>query len=211
MARRLSPTPASARPPARTTSPAPRGQGEIVVAARDRIVDGGFANDPAGFIDAMGRLVQTSVDPEIVGRYAGQAAGLKRDHMYRAVIQYPLVHGARNDLRGSILVPPEPDPRARCPGVHAGRHAAGRARDDPRGLERPDEDQAAVGDVHPARSDAEADGQADGQADRGANQPPDRAATDARAEPAAVARSDHATRFERAAARTLTGFTAPLP
>jgi cell envelope-related function transcriptional attenuator common domain len=80
-------------------------QGEIVVAIRDRVVKGGFSNDPAGFIDAMGRLVQTSVDPGVVGQYAGFAAGITRDRMYRAVIQYPLVHGAQNDPRGSILVP----------------------------------------------------------------------------------------------------------
>jgi hypothetical protein len=80
-------------------------QGEIVVAARDQIVKGGFLNDPSGFIAAMGELVQTSVDPSEVGQYIPLAATIKRDHMYRAVIQYPLVHGAANDPRGSILVP----------------------------------------------------------------------------------------------------------
>ena len=80
-------------------------QGEIVVAARDRIVEGGFLTDPTGFIEAMGKLLQTSVDPAAVTEYAGDAARIKRDRMYRAVIQYPLVHGAANDPRGSILVP----------------------------------------------------------------------------------------------------------
>jgi LCP family protein required for cell wall assembly len=80
-------------------------QCEIFVAARDQIVKGGFVNDPAGFIDAMGKLMQTSIDPSAIGEYIPLAATIKRDHMYRAVIQYPLVHGAANDPRGSILVP----------------------------------------------------------------------------------------------------------
>lgn len=81
-------------------------QGEIVVAARDRIVKGGFLNDPAGFIDAMGRLVQTSLEPSAFSEYADEAASIGRDHIYRAVITYPLVHGGTaGDPRGSILVP----------------------------------------------------------------------------------------------------------
>jgi LCP family protein required for cell wall assembly len=80
-------------------------QGEIVIAARDRVVDGGFLNDPAGFIDAMGKLVETSLDPSVIAQYLPTAIGIHRDHMFRTVIQYPLVHGAMNDPRGSILVP----------------------------------------------------------------------------------------------------------
>ncbi len=80
-------------------------QGEIVVAARDRVVEGGFINDPAGFIDAMGRLVTTSLEPGVFSEYADDAATIGRDHIYRAVITYPLVHGGRNDPRGSILIP----------------------------------------------------------------------------------------------------------
>jgi LCP family protein required for cell wall assembly len=81
-------------------------QGEIVVAARDRVVEGGFLTDPTGFITAMGELLQTSLDPAVIGEYIGPAIGIDRDHMYRAVIQYPLVHGGeRGDPRGSILVP----------------------------------------------------------------------------------------------------------
>lgn len=87
-------------------------QGEIVIAARDRVVDGGFLTDPAGFIDAMGKLVETSLDPSTIGQYLPEAIGIHRDHMFRAVIQYPLVHGAANDPRGSILVPRLHDIRA---------------------------------------------------------------------------------------------------
>jgi len=80
-------------------------QGEIVIAARDRIVAGGFLTDPAAFIESMGELVKTSVDPSAVGQYAGIAASIPRDHIFRAVIQYPLVHGAIADPRGSVLIP----------------------------------------------------------------------------------------------------------
>ena len=80
-------------------------QGEIVVAARDQIVRGGFLNDPAGFIDAMGHLLETSLDPSTIGKYIDVAIGIGRDHMYRAVIQYPLVRGGVNDPRGSVLIP----------------------------------------------------------------------------------------------------------
>ena len=81
-------------------------QGEIIVAARDRVVDGGFLTDPTGFITAMGELLQTSLDPAVIGTYLGAAIGIDRDHIFREVIKYPLVSGGeRGDPRGSILVP----------------------------------------------------------------------------------------------------------
>lgn len=80
-------------------------QGEIVVAARDRLVQGGLLNDPAQLIEALGELVQTSIDPATVGVYLPDVIGIHRDHIYRAVIQYPLVHGNPGDPRGSVLVP----------------------------------------------------------------------------------------------------------
>lgn len=86
-------------------------QGEIVVAARDQIVDGGFLNDPTGFIDSMGELVTTSLEPGVLGEYIDDAATIERDHVYRTVITYPLVHGVANDPRGSILVPRLPQIR----------------------------------------------------------------------------------------------------
>ena len=79
-------------------------QGEIVVAARDRIVHGGFLTDPAGFIAGLGSLVKTSLDAETISKYIAYA-GIARDHIFRAVITYPLVHGASNDPRGSVLIP----------------------------------------------------------------------------------------------------------
>ncbi len=79
-------------------------QGEIVVAARDRIMKGGFLNDPAGFIAGMGKLLKTSLDAETISTYIAFAS-IQRDHIYRAVITYPLVHGTIGDPRGSVLIP----------------------------------------------------------------------------------------------------------
>ena len=79
-------------------------QGEIVVAARDRIVHGGFLNDPAGFIAAMGKLLRTSLDAATISKYIDYAT-IGRNHVYRAVITYPLVHGTSGDPRGSVLIP----------------------------------------------------------------------------------------------------------
>ncbi len=80
-------------------------QQEIVVAARDRIVAGGFLSDPAGFIQAMGQLVTTSLEPATLADYVDPAAAITRDHVFRQVIQYPLVHGTSGDPRGSIQIP----------------------------------------------------------------------------------------------------------
>jgi LCP family protein required for cell wall assembly len=80
-------------------------QQELIVAARDRVVGGGFLTDPAGFIRAMGQLVTTSVEPATLAQYVDAASGISRDHVFRQVIQYPLVHGTTGDPRGSIQIP----------------------------------------------------------------------------------------------------------
>jgi LCP family protein required for cell wall assembly len=79
-------------------------QGEIVVAARDRILNRGFLNDPAGLIEGLGKLLTTSLDPAMIGEYLDYAS-IQRDHVYRAVITYPTVHGTSGDPRGSVLIP----------------------------------------------------------------------------------------------------------
>jgi polyisoprenyl-teichoic acid--peptidoglycan teichoic acid transferase len=80
-------------------------QEELVVAARDRVVNGGLLTDPAGFIQAMGQLVTTSVAPETLAQYVGAASTITRDKIFRQVIQPPLVHSSPGDPRGSIQVP----------------------------------------------------------------------------------------------------------
>jgi LCP family protein required for cell wall assembly len=80
-------------------------QQELVVAARDRVVSGGLLTDPAGFIQAMGQLVTTSVAPETLAAYVSAASTVTRDKVFRQVIQPPLVHSSPGDPRGSIQVP----------------------------------------------------------------------------------------------------------
>ena len=80
-------------------------QGDIIIAARDRIVQGGFLNDPIGLIQSLGQLGKTNLDPNVIAQYVGYATSIQRDHIYRQVIQYPLVHGAIADPRGSVLIP----------------------------------------------------------------------------------------------------------
>jgi hypothetical protein len=52
----------------------------------------------------MGKLLRTSLTPETIAQYI-QFASIPRDHVYRAVITYPLVHGTSGDPRGSVLIP----------------------------------------------------------------------------------------------------------
>ncbi len=80
-------------------------QQELIVAAKDRVVNGGFLHDPAGFIQAMGNLVKTSLAPGDLAQYVDAAAQITRDHVYRQVIQHPLVRGALEAVRGSIQLP----------------------------------------------------------------------------------------------------------
>ena len=145
-------------------------QGEIVIAARDRIVAGGFLNDPAGFIKAMGDLVSTSLDPSDFTEYADEAATITRDRIFRAVITYPLVHGTSGDPRGSILIPRMGQIR------DLARQAFPAAGTLPTGLETIPEDDAgkykdaAAGrDVLRAQTDAQAHAKADEAADRAAD------------------------------------------
>lgn len=80
-------------------------QEEIVVAARDRVASGGFLANPAEFLTAMGQLVKTSLPPSALIDFIEPATHVTRDHVYRQVIQPPLVHSSPGDPRGSIQVP----------------------------------------------------------------------------------------------------------
>jgi LCP family protein required for cell wall assembly len=80
-------------------------QQEIVVAVRDRVVGGGFLGDPAGFAASFGLLLKTSLEPSALLPYVEVASHIDRDHVFRQVIQPPLVHSSPGDIRGSIQVP----------------------------------------------------------------------------------------------------------
>lgn len=79
-------------------------QQEVLSGIRDRIVRGGFIDDPIGLLRALSKTVTTNVPRKILPDMADVMARVERQHTYRAVITSPLVSGA-SDSRGSIQVP----------------------------------------------------------------------------------------------------------
>jgi len=79
-------------------------QQEVLSGIRDRVVKGGFVNDPIGLLRAVGKTVTTNVPRKLLPDLADAAAKIGRDGTYRAVISHPLV-GSGNDTRGSIQIP----------------------------------------------------------------------------------------------------------
>ncbi|MHB8673024.1 MAG: LCP family protein [Candidatus Limnocylindrales bacterium] len=81
-------------------------QQQILVALRDRIVHGGFLDDPLGFLRAIGDTIQTNIPPSLLPDLAPFVSGIDRSRVYETVIRYPLVHPtAVADPRGSIQIP----------------------------------------------------------------------------------------------------------
>lgn len=80
-------------------------QQELIVALRDRVVSGGFVNDPAGFIASFGDLARTNLTPSALLPYVDSASKIDRDHIFRAVITYPLIKYLPNDPRGWAVAP----------------------------------------------------------------------------------------------------------
>ncbi len=79
-------------------------QQEVLSGIRDRVVKGGFINDPIGLLKAVGQTVTTNVPRKLLPDLADAASNIGRDGTYRAVISHPLV-GSGNDARGSIQIP----------------------------------------------------------------------------------------------------------
>jgi LCP family protein required for cell wall assembly len=80
-------------------------QQEVIVALRDRVVSGGFITDPAGFITSFGNLIRTNLAPGDLLPYVDSASQIGRDHIYRDVITYPLIHFLPGDPRGWAVAP----------------------------------------------------------------------------------------------------------
>jgi LCP family protein required for cell wall assembly len=78
-------------------------QQEIIVALRDRVVSGGFVNDPARFIASFGNLVRTNLRPAQLVPYVEAASAITRDRIYRQVVTYPLIHYLAGDPRGWVV------------------------------------------------------------------------------------------------------------
>jgi LCP family protein required for cell wall assembly len=79
-------------------------QQQVVVALKDKVVRGGFIDDPLGLLKAIGRTVQTNIPPAIVRDLAPLASGISSKDIYKIVVTHPLVRSGF-DQRGSIQLP----------------------------------------------------------------------------------------------------------
>ncbi|MEO8228143.1 MAG: LCP family protein [Chloroflexota bacterium] len=79
-------------------------QQQVVVALKDKIVRGGFLDDPIGLLKAIGKTVQTNIPPAVVRDLAPLAADISSKDIYKTVVSHPLVRPGF-DARGSIQLP----------------------------------------------------------------------------------------------------------
>jgi LCP family protein required for cell wall assembly len=79
-------------------------QQEVLSGIRDRIVQGGFIDDPIGLMRAIGRTITTNVPRKVLPDMADAMAKIGRQNTFRAVISSPLVSSGF-DARGSIQLP----------------------------------------------------------------------------------------------------------
>ena len=86
-------------------------QQQIIVAIKDRIISGGFLDDPIGLFQALGDTIQTNIPPARIRDLAPLAAQIRPSDIYKTVINHPFVR-AGFDVRGSIQLPDLPAIRA---------------------------------------------------------------------------------------------------
>jgi LCP family protein required for cell wall assembly len=79
-------------------------QQEVLSGIRDRIVKGGFIDDPVGLLRALSKTITTNVPRKILPDLADTMAKVGRQDTYRTVITSPLIASGR-DARGSIQIP----------------------------------------------------------------------------------------------------------
>jgi LCP family protein required for cell wall assembly len=79
-------------------------QQQVVVALKDRVVQGGFLDDPIGLLNAIGTTVQTNIPPAVVRELAPLAGRIGSKDIFKTVIDHPLVRSGF-DARGSIQLP----------------------------------------------------------------------------------------------------------
>ena len=79
-------------------------QQEVLSGIRDKIVSGGFLDDPIGLLKTASRTVQTNVPRKLVPDLVEWAKDVSRGDTYRDVIDHPLVRGTL-DRRGSVQIP----------------------------------------------------------------------------------------------------------
>jgi LCP family protein required for cell wall assembly len=86
-------------------------QQEVIAAIRDRLVHGGFLDNPTQFLRSIGQTVRTNIQPSFIADWVDVASSVGRADVYRIVIGHPYVKPG-NDARGSIQLPDIPMIRA---------------------------------------------------------------------------------------------------
>ena len=79
-------------------------QQQVIVAIKDRIVSGGFLDDPIALFQALGDTIQTNIPPARIRDLVPLAAQIGPGDIYKTVINHPLVRPGF-DIRGSIQLP----------------------------------------------------------------------------------------------------------
>ncbi|HEY4751674.1 MAG TPA: LCP family protein, partial [Candidatus Limnocylindrales bacterium] len=79
-------------------------QQEVIAALRDRVVKGGFLNNPGAFLRSAGRTVRTNIKPSFIADWIDVATKVGRDDTFRVVVGHPYVKPG-SDARGSIQIP----------------------------------------------------------------------------------------------------------
>ena len=155
-------------------------QQEVLSGIRERIVHGGFINDPIGLMRDLSKTITTNVPRKVLPDLADAMTRIGRKATYRIVVRSPLV-SSDFDARGSIQVPIQahhrpgqghlPDRGDDAGQEIPGRRGCRRQADERRGrrLRRGASVEAAGDPQADAQADQEADAEADRQADRDAH------------------------------------------
>jgi LCP family protein required for cell wall assembly len=79
-------------------------QQEVLSGIRDKIVKGGFIDDPIGLLRALSQTITTNVPRKVLPDLADVMARVGRQDTFRTVITSPLI-ASGYDARGSIQIP----------------------------------------------------------------------------------------------------------
>ena len=79
-------------------------QQQVVVALKDKVVRGGWLDDPIGLLNAVGDTIKTNIPPSVVRQLAPLASEISSKDIFRVVASHPFVRSGF-DARGSIQLP----------------------------------------------------------------------------------------------------------
>ena len=100
-------------------------QQQVVVALKDKVVRGGFLEDPLGLLKAVGETVKTNIPPSVVRTLAPLAKDISSKDIFRTVVGHPLVRSGRSTTAARSSCPTSPRSRPSAPGC-SGRSGRGR-------------------------------------------------------------------------------------